>query len=67
MRFATKAEWAEAKADEIEQQIQKMREEPRIPSSQWQRVRRRMEVMSNLRTQRSKFLSLAERFRQRGE
>lgn len=65
MGYKTKAEWASAEAQKLGDQIQRLKE-PHIPSSQWQRIRRREEVHSQLRTKQRKFERLADKFRKQG-
>jgi hypothetical protein len=60
MGYATKAEWAAAKAAGIRQQIDHLSAE-RLPSSQWARIRRREEVLSDLRREEAHFRQLATR------
>lgn len=63
MGFATKAEWAEAKADEIERQIKRI-SKPYIPMAKWQKVRNRERTLDHLRREKLRFERLAARFRE---
>lgn len=66
MRFASKADWAQAKKKEVDERIDALAR-PYIPSSNWQRIRRREQVLSELRSERAKFQRLEQRYRASGE
>lgn len=65
MGFATKMEWASAKATSISNQIAAIQSE-RLPSSEWRKIRRREETISRLRSEEAKYRRLATRFRALG-
>lgn len=66
MRYASKADWAQAKKEEVDKRIDALAT-PYIPSSKWQRIRRREQVLSELRSERAKFQMLEQRYRASGE
>jgi hypothetical protein len=62
--YPTKAAWAAAKAHELRQKADAI---PRVQSSNWRGVRRRMTGLDNLRREALRFEMIAERFAAQGK
>lgn len=62
-RFATKAQWAKSKADELYAQISAIRAEPYKNDMDY---RRRQDTIKHLQSEASRFLSMSFRFEERG-
>jgi len=62
MGFATKAEWADARAKELEDQLYRVSSE----HVEYRQVRRKYSSMENIRQEAAKFRRMAATFRRRG-
>jgi hypothetical protein len=65
-RHRTKREWAEAKVTELEATLDSYRRDY-VPSSNWRRVRSKVNGMDNLRREISRYRQLAQRYAASGE
>lgn len=64
MRYATKADWAAAKAENLRADARAL---PYVPSADWRRVRGRMRARQTLLADADRFDRMARAFRRRGE
>ncbi|MEJ7745917.1 MAG: hypothetical protein WKF61_04010 [Luteimonas sp.] len=64
MTYATKAEWAAAKAHALQRDI---RLYPVVPVSDWRRIKSRMRAIDTIRADAMKFERMADRFRTLGQ
>lgn len=64
--YRTKAEWADATAQQFQDQLDASYREPRIPSSNWRAVRNRASSRDNVRQEVTRYRQMAERFRAQG-
>lgn len=62
----TKAEWAEAKVQELEALLVDMRSHY-VPSANWRGVRSKRAGIVNIEAELAKYRALVQRFRSRGE
>lgn len=63
MRYATKADWAAAKAQQLRREADLL---PYVRSSDWRGVRARSQAVQNLTDQARRFERMEERFRAQG-